>query len=206
MRVLGVVSADWVGSPAANPNGLFSADARKPVDETNPNQTPIKMETVPAPTAPAEKSLTVTESTAETVVLATEPPAPVTPAPEVVALEAHTAALAAKDAEIVTLSAQLAEKSALIETGEDELAGALDELEKAEAELATLRTFDARKLGVPPLRIASAQKAQADAALSTPAAKYEHWKQMPEGKERMEFAARNYDAINAHSATLSVAK
>lgn len=210
MRVLDVISADFVGRPAANPNGLLSADARKPVDETNPNQTPIKMETVPATTAPAEKSLTVTESTAAVVVLAAESPAavaPVAPAPEVVALEAHTAALAAKDAEILTLSAQLAEKSALIETGEDELAGALDALETAEAELATLRTFDARKLGVPPLRIASAQRAQADAALNTPQAKWEHYQKLPEGsRERIDFAAKHFDALNAHQSTLSAPK
>lgn len=224
MRVLDVISADFVGRPAANPNGLLSADSQPPVDEANSKQTSLhKMDPVTPATPPAE---TITENKSETVVLEQKQPEQ---KPEVAALDAvkaeYATALAAKDGEIVALAAKLAdaekahvaalaekdakiaELSATLATGEDELVGALDEIEQRESELSELRRYDARKIGVPPMMIAAFQQKQAEAALTDSKSKWEHYQKLPEGsKERMEFGAKHYDELQAYAKILSVAK
>jgi hypothetical protein len=211
MRVLDVISADFVGRPAANPNGLLSADASQPVVEANSQSTELNKMDSDTPAA----------ATAETTSLETVTTAASTTAAVTVV---DVAALAAKDGEIAVLAAKLAdaekahvaalaekdakltELSATLATGEDELVGALDELEQAEARIAELANFDARKLGIPPLRIASMQAAQAAAALSTPQQLWEHYQQMPDGIDRINFAAKHFNVLRDYSATLSAAK
>lgn len=170
MRVLDVISADFVGRPAANPNGLLSADAPK-VDAKAALQpsTPISSMSESA-AATTVATLSVTDHEAKIAELG----------------KSHQAAL---DAALANLRAEFAkEKDALTaafaakdEAHKAELAKAIDEAVKpVAAKLAEAEKFDARKLGVPPIAVrnlVALEEAKA-AALPEPAkTDYEKWQQ-----------------------------
>jgi hypothetical protein len=52
----------------------------------------------------------------------------------------------------------------------------------------------------------SHQAAQAAAALSTPQQLWEHYEKMPDGIDRINFAAKHFNVLRDYSATLSAAK
>jgi hypothetical protein len=185
MRVLDVISADFVGRPAANPNGLLSADTAPVVDATPDKQTS---------TTDATMSETVTLS-AEQAQLA-----------ELSA--AHVSALAAKDGEISALAAQLAtsaaEKAALTaalaakdEAHKAELAAAVSEaVAPVQAKLDEAVKFDARRLGVPPIQINALQAAQEAVAVTTPDEIKAAYAKL-EGKARSEFRAKHWNVLTS---------
>jgi hypothetical protein len=149
-RILGVRSADLVKRPAVNLLGLLSAD--QALEQTS--TPPAVMSTV--------ATLSVTDHEAKIAELST----------------VNTAALAAKDGEISALTSALAakdteHKAAMVKAVTDATA-------PLQAKLAEAETFDARKLGVAPVKLAriAALDAAMKAELPAPAAKdYDRWEQ-----------------------------
>ncbi len=163
MRVLDVISADFVGRPAANPNGLLSADAA----ETPKENKTMSDESKPAEVKPETTvaSLSVTDHEAQILALSNE----------------HKAALEMKAGEVAALTAALAAKDAEHKAAlEKAVADAVAPLNKQIGELAM---FDARKLGVAPvaLHVAVAKHHEAAGELPAPAkTDREKWEQYAE--------------------------
>lgn len=153
MRVLNVISADWVGMPAANPNGVFSV----PVDAEANKQT-------------ATQPNTMTENQTETINLSK--PDHEKLIADLAASQSKAgemqAALAAKDGQITALEAEkialgkekdvlTAALAAANEAHKAELSKAVaDAVAPLQAKIGELETFDARKLGVAPLELSRA--------------------------------------------------
>jgi len=181
MRIANVMSADLVQRPAANPNGLLSA-----VDAPATLQTPImttetKPETVAAPDAAAlaakDSEIATFKAEAEKHVA------------ELSKLsENHKAALAEKDTLIATLTADKAKAEAAVA----ELSKERDELKVKVEDLAA---FDARQLGVAPVKVAHAQLARKSAALKSPDEMLAAYEAMPEGSEKRAFRKMNREAL-----------
>lgn len=132
MRVLDVISADFVGRPAANPNGLLSVDTTVTVDAPTLSQPSTPATTM---SEPAIATLSVTDHEAKIAELS----------------KGHEAALEAKQAEVASLTAALAAKD---EAHKAELSKAVaDATAPLTAKIADLEVFDARKLGVAPLTL-----------------------------------------------------
>lgn len=184
-RILGFRSADLVKRPAVNVMGLLSADTVTAVDAANDKQTS---------TSSATMSETITLSVSDHDAKIAELSA------------VNVAALAAKDAQIAELAAQLAtsakEKDAL-----NAALAAKDEAHKAElsaavaaavepikAELETAKKFDARALGVPPIKIAAMQANIEAAAVTTPEEIKAAYAKL-EGKARAEFRAKHWNTL-----------
>ena len=184
-RVKSVIAGDLVQRGAANPNGLLSADS---------TETKTKM-------ADETKTISLDAHTAElTAQTATH-----TAALEKLTTE-HTAALAAKDAEIAKLTTDhTAQLAALSEANKAELAKVNEAHTAALAEkdkiIAEQKMFDARHLGVAPIRVAQAQLAQKTAGLTTPKEKLEFYEKLPAGAEKEAFrkthAAELFAALSA---------
>lgn len=187
MRVLEVLSADFVGRPAANPDGLLSVPA---VDAAAPMQTqPAPVMTEPAPVvaavvAPAVVTLSQEQHDAKIAELSTAHTAALDVVKaEVAALtvkldeanKAHSAALAAKDEAHNKTVSELAEKHKA-------------EIAKKDEAIATAENQSAAKLGIPPLVLNRAAELSADlpqAALKD----HEKWAQYAELKAKDEAKA-----------------
>lgn len=194
VRVMNVISADLVQRPAANPNGLLSAattvDAQPELQPAQPITMSTETVTQPA-TADAVAAPVVQTVTLETV-----------QAEHTAALAAltaaHTTALAEKDKKIAELAVAVVEKDAIIAAGDDELVGALDEIEQLETKLAEASQFDARKLGVAPVKVRAAQLEAVAKTLTTPEEKLAHYDKLTSAEEKKAFR-------DAHWADLSAA-
>lgn len=155
MRVLDVISADFVGRPAANPMGLLSV----PVDGAGDKQTSTTI----------NMSETVTLSMSDHEAKIAELSA------------ANATAMSVKDGELAALSVKLDEAgkqvaalNAALAAKDEEHKAALEKQAadiKAEhaAKIAELENFDARKLGVAPLKVAKAAALAAASTLPEPA-------------------------------------
>jgi hypothetical protein len=110
---------------------------------------------------------------------------------------AHTAALAEKDAKIAELALAVVDKDAVIAAGDDELVGALDEIEQLEAKLADALQFDARKLGVAPVKVRAAQLEAKTKTLTTSDEKLAHYESLTDEKERVTYAKANWSELSA---------
>jgi hypothetical protein len=180
MRVLDVISADFVGRPSANPNGLLSADTAAAVDAAPDKQTS---------TTSADMSTTATLSVADHEAKISELSA------------GHVSALAAKDCEIAALTA---EKNALTaalaakdEAHKVSLAAAVSEaVAPLQAKLDEAVKFDARRLGVPPIQINALQAAQEAVAVTTPDEIKAAYAKL-EGKARSEFRAKHWSILTS---------
>jgi hypothetical protein len=106
------------------------------------------------------------------------------------------AALAAKDSEIATFKAeaekQVAELSKLGETHK-----ASKERDELKSKVEDLAAFDARQLGVAPVKVAHAQLARKSAAFKTPEEMLTAYEAMPEGAEKRSFRKMNREALFA---------
>lgn len=189
MRILDVLSADFVGRPAANPSGLFSADLLASVDAAHPKQTPIMETPATFDQAALDAKLGEARSTLTAELSAT-----------------HAAALAGRDAEVVKLKADLAALDAAHSAAQ---AAALATLETAHsaalaalnAELAAQKALtdeavlnSAAKLGVPPLKYTPALQAD----LTTPEQKLAYYEKLEVGSpERRAFLKANQSALFA---------
>jgi hypothetical protein len=182
MRIANVMSADLVQRPAANPNGLLSAvDAPQSLQATMTTET--KPETVPAPDAAAlaakDSEIAIFKADAEKHVA------------ELSKLsETHKAALAEKDGLIATLTADKAKAEAAVA----ELSKERDQLK---AKVEDLAAYDARQLGVAPVKVAHAQLARKSASYKTPEEMLTAYESMPEGSEKRAFRKLNRDALFA---------
>lgn len=170
MRVLSVVSADFVDRPAANPNGLLSVDGANKGEATKAMSEVTTLSIADHETKVAELSAkhaaALSELTAKNESLVKE-------------RDALTAALAAKDVEHkAALEAKIAEVS-----------------KPLNEKIAELETFDARKLGVAPVAVRSAQIKEMSRALDTPEKKLAHFEKMPAGAERDAFRRKHYDEM-----------
>lgn len=175
VRISNVVSADLVQRPAANPNGLLSVDG--------PRTSKVSMDSEIKPAALEQ--------------------------------DANVALLAAKDTEIVSLKAEFAKlgeqhKVALQEkdTMIGDLLGQKAKLEASVAELSKIRdesaakidelaSFDARNLGIAPVKVAAAQLARKSGGLKTPEEKLAAYEAMPDGKDKDAFRKLHRDALFA---------
>ena len=185
-RVKTVIAGDLVQRGAANPNGLLSADF-------NPTKT----------MADETKTITLDAHTAELTARDTAQKA----ALEKLTTE-HTAALAAKDALIAKMTTDhTAQLAALGKAHKAELAKLTETHTAALAEkdkvIAEQKMFDARHLGVAPIKIAQAQLAQKTATLATPAAKLEFYEKMEAGPEKEAFRRANMGELFKAQAALS---
>ena len=185
MRVLDVLSADWVSRPAANPNGCLSVDGtvQLQTEKSNPQKPMSEIATLSV----ADHEAKIAELSA-----------------------ANIATLTVKDGEIAALSAKVAEAGNQISALNAALAAKDTEhkaaLEKAVADaikpladkVAELENFDARKLGVAPLKVRQAQAALAD--LSTDEAKLAFYEKIEDREERMEFRNKNWASLQAAQA------
>jgi len=204
MRVLDVISADFVGRPAANPNGLLSADNPAPVDAAAQEKAQPMSDKISLDQATlAAKDGEIAALTAQ---LAEKDAAHVTALAAAVEAKTaelgavHTAALAAKDAEIAALGQACVAELAKRDEAHTAALSALTE------KLTDSERYDARKLGVAPLRIAQAQTQLSEAALGTAKDKWEHYQKMPKGsKEAIGFAQRHFAELAEYSKTLSAA-
>lgn len=181
MRIANVTSADLVQRPAANPNGLLGAvDA--PTTLQTPNMTTeTKPEIVAAPDSAAlaakDSEIATFKAQAEKQVA------------ELSKLtDTHKAALAEKDTLIATLTADKAKAEAAVA----ELCKERDELKGKVEDLAA---FDARQLGVAPVKVAHAQLARKSAAFKTSEEMLAAYESMPEGSEKRAFRKLNRDAL-----------
>lgn len=102
--------------------------------------------------------------------------------------ETHKAALAEKDTLIATLTADKAKAEAAVA----ELSKERDELKVKVEDLAA---FDARQLGVAPVKVAHAQLARKSAALKSPEEMLAAYEAMPEGSEKRAFRKMNREAL-----------
>jgi hypothetical protein len=131
--------------------------------------------------------------------------------PEVVSLEVHNAQLAELNTKLTDLAAQLLtatnEKTAAL-ASVGELTGKLAEVTAVRdseiakvsdltAKLADAERYDARKLGVAPMRIAAAQLAKKTENLATPEQKLAAYEAMTDPAEREAFRRANRDALFA---------
>lgn len=166
VRFASIESADFVKKPAAN-SGLFSI--RKPDEGQEVDASAESME-----------QTTVT-------------------------LDAHNEALSSKDAELETIKGELAEKSAEVvaltekhaeevealkadheqafAASEEAVAEALAAKEAAEANVAELEQFDARKLGVAPVAAAPAEEISLPAPAATDAGKWSQYAELRDSDE-----------------------
>ena len=173
MRVLNVFSADFVKRPAANPNGLLSADPQPPVDGkpiVNMSDSVITFDQASVDAKLAEqKTALASEQVAALAAKETEHGA------ALAAIQtAHAAALAVKDGELAALAVAHAA-----------------EIHAIKAELDVAHKNSAAKLGVPPIKFTRALVAE----LTTPAAKLAHWDKMPEGLEKNQFRRANLNEL-----------
>lgn len=178
MRVLDVISADFVGRPAANPNGLLSADTPPAIVASVDAQPVIKPQTQTLATmSTTTATLSVADHEAKIAELsALHAGDMIAKNDEIAALaEKLTKATEAKDALTASLaSANEAHKAALEKAVADAVA-------PIKAELETAKKFDARALGVPPLAVRSlvaleeARLAELPAPAATDAAKWEQY-------------------------------
>jgi len=104
--------------------------------------------------------------------------------------ETHKAALAERDAIIATLTADKTKAEAVVA----ELSKERDELKSKVEDLAA---FDARQLGVAPVKVAHAQLARKSAAFKTPEEMLTAYEAMPEGAEKRSFRKMNREALFA---------
>jgi len=182
MRIANVMSADLVQRPAANPNGLLSAvDAPQSLQANMTTET--KPETTPAPDAAAlaakDSQIATFKAEAEKQVA------------ELSKLtDTHKAALAEKDRLIATLTSDKAKAEAAVA----ELSKERDELK---AKVEDLAAYDARQLGVAPVKVAHAQLARKSASYKTPEEMLTAYESMPEGCEKRAFRKLNRDALFA---------
>jgi cell division protein FtsB len=182
MRIANVMSADLVQRPAANPNGLLSAvDAPQSLQANMTTET--KPETTPAPDAAAlaakDSQIATFKAEAEKQVA------------ELSKLtDTHKAALAEKDGLIATLTADKAKAEAAVA----ELSKERDELK---AKVEDLAAYDARQLGVAPVKVAHAQLARKSASYKTPEEMLTAYEAMPEGSEKRAFRKLNREALFA---------
>jgi hypothetical protein len=182
MRIANVMSADLVQRPAANPNGLLSVDESKSL-QTSMTTPEIKTEIAPAVDAAAlaakDSEIATFKAEAEKQVA------------ELSKLgETHKAALAERDAIIATLTADKTKAEAVVA----ELSKERDELKSKVEDLAA---FDARQLGVAPVKVAHAQLARKSAAFKTPEEMLTAYEAMPEGAEKRSFRKMNREALFA---------
>lgn len=177
MRVLDVISADFVGRPAANPNGLLSADAPAAIIAPVDDQPVIKPQTKTLATMSTTATLSVADHETKIAELsALHAGDMIVKNDEIAALAEKLAkATEAKDALTASLaSSNEAHKAALEKAVADAVA-------PIKAELETAKKFDARALGVPPLAVRSlvaleeARLAQLPAPAATDAAKWEQY-------------------------------
>jgi hypothetical protein len=180
MRIANVMSADLVQRPAANPNGLLSA-----VDAPSTLQTTMTTETKPE-TVPATDAAALAAKDSEIATFKAEAEKQVAELSKL--SETHKAALAEKDTLIATLTADKAKA----ETTVAELSKERDELK---AKVEDLAAFDARQLGVAPVKVAHAQLARKSAAFKTPEEMLAAYEAMPEGSEKRAFRKLNREAL-----------
>lgn len=184
MRIANVMSADLVQRPAANPNGLLSVDDSKSL-QTSMTSPEIKTEAA----APVEVAVLTSQAT-EVSTLKVEADAEKHVAELSKLGETHKAALAERDAIIATLTADKVKA----ETAVAELSKERDELK---AKIDDLAAFDARQLGVAPVKVAHAQLARKSASFKTPDEMLTAYEAMPEGSEKRAFRKLNREALFA---------
>lgn len=209
-RILDILSADIVSRPAVNLMGFLSAneplvDADAEKQATMSKELESKVAALEAQVASLE---TVTKerdaARAELEAKGKESAAAVARVAELEAAaksasEQHTAALAEKDKASAAAVAAL-EAAHVAKLGEVTKAHEAA-LKAKDKEIADLRDFDARKLGVAPLKVAQLQSKQLEAQLTTPAAKLEHYKKLPLGPERTAFRKKHYAELMAAEQT-----
>lgn len=197
MRVLDVISADFVGRPAANPTGLLSQPEGQ-VDAATLKQP------APTPPMPDQSPAAPVTATAATVETVTE---------NHVALEksdyeaklaelakSHETALGAVNTKVAELEAKIAEKDKAHTTALEALTKShADAIAKLEADhaakLKEAEGFDARKLGIAPVKIAALQHAAGVAALNTPAEKLAFYRKLEAGPERTAFRNKHWNEL-----------
>ena len=173
VRIANVLSADLVQRPAANPNGLLSVD-EKATNKVSMETTTIAVEVDANVAALASKDVEILSLKSELSKSA----------------EAAKVALSEKDGLIASLSAEKAK----LETSIAELSKERDELKGKVDDLAA---FDARNLGVAPVKVAVAQLARKSATLKTPEEKLAAYEAMADGKEKDAFRKMHRDALFA---------
>lgn len=183
MRVLDVISADFVGRPAANPNGLLSVETKVTVDAATVSQPSTPAITM---SEPAIATLSVTDHEAKIAELS---------AGHTAALEAKTAELSAMKAERDSLTAAFAAKDAEIVALKAEAAKVPD----LTAKVADLEIFDARKLGVAPMTLGKAKLAAVSASLNTPAEKLAYYSKIENPAEKQAFRDKHWQDLVAAS-------
>lgn len=202
-RILDILSADIVGKPAVNLTGFLSAETppaaspeqSRPIGSVEAVDAPAQGET-PDPDSPmtdhdkakladleakvanletvtAERDAKVAELSAATAKVAD------LEKQIAAATQAHTAALEAKVAE---LQKAHADEKAKLET-------------EHKAKVAELEQFDARKLGIAPVKIAHLQQQVAGAAADTPEAKLAHYEKLPAGPDKKAFREKHWNAL-----------
>lgn len=181
VRIISVNSADLVQRPAANPNGLLSAKIDAPNIQQMTSETKIaELDAVKAEhsAALAAKDTEIASlkaaSEAETAKLA----------------ESHKVALSEKDALIATLTADKTKA----ETSVAELSKERDALK---IQIDELVAFDARQLGVAPVKVAAAQLNRKLSGYKTPEEKLAAYEAMPDGSEKTAFRKLHRDALFA---------
>lgn len=182
MRIANVMSADLVQRPAANPNGLLSA-----VDAPQSLQANMTTETKPE-TTPAADAAALAAKDSEIATFKAEAEKQVAELSKLT--DTHKAALAEKDGLIATLTADKAKAEAAVA----ELSKERDQLK---AKVEDLAAYDARQLGVAPVKVAHAQLARKSASYKTPEEMLTAYESMPEGSEKRAFRKLNRDALFA---------
>lgn len=177
MRVVDVISADFVGRPAANPNGLFSKETAAQVDAGRVEQM-ANAENSQSP-APENKVAQLSQADLDAKIAELGKQHETALSAALAAKEEqHKAALAAKDkAHADAVAALEAAHVAKVEETKKAHEAALAE---KDAKIAELGVFDARHLGIAPLKVARLQ-AEADKSLPAPAkTDAEKWQQYSE--------------------------
>jgi len=171
MRVLDIISADFVGRPAANPNGLLSVKTLVTVDAEADKQTSTQTTMSESATI---VTLSVTDHEAKIAELSK-------------ANETAVAELAAKHADALKLeSDKVSALTAALAAKDTEHKAALDKAvadatAPLSAKISELEVFDARKLGVAPIVLGKivaneeAKKADLPAPAKTDSEKWEQY-------------------------------
>ncbi len=178
-RIATIQSIDFVKNPAANPNGLLSADSA-PVDAVNKKQASNMSQEISAALEAQKKELSETHaaalSTAVSAALAKKEDEHKAALAALVGQ--HEAALAKKDedAKAALAAVEVSHKAALAKIEADNAAA----LKDAAAKLEKAESLSAAKLGIPPLVLA--QASQIVNALPAPAgtdqAKWEQYSEL----------------------------
>lgn len=181
IRVISVNSADLVQRPAANPNGLLSAK----IDASTTQQMTSEPKIAELDAVKAEHSAALAAKDTEIASLKAA-----TEAESIKLAEAHKVALSEKDTLIAALTADKAKAEASVA----ELSKERDALKVQVDELAA---FDARQLGVAPVKVAAAQLNRKLSGYKTPEDKLAAYEAMPEGSEKTAFRKLHREALFA---------